>query len=1141
MNKLLRKYGSQPIFYQFFRKMKLTILIVTVSILSCFSAETYSQNTKLTITENNSTLLNVLKAIEAQSEFKFFYNEKVDVNKQVSVEVNQKSVTDILDKVLLNSSIKYKVLGRQIALYDKEEMEPFISEQQGKKVTGKVTDQSGVPIPGATIIVKETTIGITSDNDGNFSLSLPVDANVLVFSFVGMKTQEVKVGKQKSFNIVLEQETIGLEEVVAVGYGTTKKVNLTGSIASVTNKDLKSSTTMSLKDNMAGKLPGLRVMQRSSEPGEYNSNFDIRGWGSPLIIVDGIQRDNFDKMDPNEIESVTVLKDASAAVYGVKAANGVILINTKKGKEGKSEITYNATYGMQNVTSFPKPMNAAEFAESYNWAQVNSGQVPTYSQQQIDDFKSGKSPSTNWWDVAMDKSAPQQTHNLTFSGGTDKVKYFTSLGYYDQQGLFKSGDLNYKRYNLRANITAQITNNLEAELIVGGISDEKKSPATWTGGVFKGIWMQIPVQPLYANNNPNYLQNLPDGNNPYAVTHSSIIGYNNTWNKTFQGSLALNYKIPFIEGLKARFLYGYDLNHYFNKTFNKQYALYDYDTATKTYNPSYNNSPSNLSEGYSESNRSTLQASLNYEKTIKGKHNIKGLLLYENLKIANDNFNGNRQFTVDAVDQLYAGNSKQQITSDPNNVYELDNQGIVGRLNYDYSSKYLFEFSFREDGSSKFPGGKRWGFFPALSLGWRLSEESFIKNNFSFISNLKLRGSWGQMGDDAASSFQFMQGYTYPTSQTLNGNPLGYMFGGNQVTGIGFIGMVNPNITWYKATTSNVGIDGTFWNGMLNFQFDAFKRERTGLLDTRLLSLPQTVGASLPQENLNGDLSHGFEIMVGTTQHFNDISFGISGQLSYTHTQWLHKEEATAGNSYLNWRNSNTDRSNNIIWGNKLDGQFQTQEQINNAPVEDGQGNRFVKPGDLKYTDINGDGVIDDWDVVPIAKGSTGNQSIPEINYGLTLTFAWKHFDMSALFQGATNFSVQLNEQLTAPFPWGRNGLSQFYDIWHQADFKDPNSQWIPGTYAPARLSGVNPNGNQSPYYIKNASYLRFKSLEIGYTVSDRLTKKLGISKLRVFGNGFNLITWSKIPYMDPEHPQDQYGYMYPITRNFNLGVTVTF
>lgn len=653
--------------------------------------------------------------------------------------------------------------------------------------------------------------------------------------------------------------------------------------------------------------------------------------------------------------------------------------------------------------------------------------------------------------------------------------------------------------------------------------------------------MQIPTQPLYANNNPNYLQNLPDGNNPYAVTHSSIIGYNNTWNKSFQGNFTLNYKVPFIDGLKAKFLYGYDVNQYYNRTFNKQYALYDYDVATQTYIPSYNNSPSNMSEAYSQGTRSTLQTSLNYEKTIGEKHHIKGLLLYENLKLTNDNFNGNRKFTVDAVDQLYAGNSIQQISSDPNNVNEFDNQGIVGRLNYDYASKYLAEFSFRNDGSSKFPKGKRWGFFPAVSVGWRLSEEAFIKQNFSFIDNLKLRGSWGQMGDDAASSFQFLQGYKYPTTNLFNGYPLSYMFGGTSVTGIGFIGMVNPNITWYKATTSNIALDGDLWNGKLNFQVDVYRRERSGLLDTRLLSLPQTIGASLPQENLDGDRSQGFELVLGTTQHINDFLFGISGQFSYSHTQWLHKEEAKAGNSYLNWRNSNTDRSNNIIWGNKLDGQFQNQAQINSAPIEDGQGNRYVKPGDLKYTDVNGDGIIDNWDIVPIAKGNTNSQALPEISYGVTLTFAWKSFDMSALFQGATNFSVQLNEQLSGPFPWGRNGLSQFYDTWHQADNNDPNSAWIPGYYPAARLSGVNPNGNVSPFYIKDASYLRFKSLEIGYSLPTKYTRKVGIQKLRIFANGFNLITWSKLSYMDPEHPQDQYGYMYPITRNYNLGLSITF
>jgi TonB-linked SusC/RagA family outer membrane protein len=1055
-------------------------------------------------------------------------------------------VDKILQKALENSKFGFKILANNLIVIASNDL------LQQSKVIGTVSDEKGNHLPGVTVLVKGTTSGALTDASGKYVLNnLPQNAT-LIFSFIGMDTQEISTDGRMLIDVVLKEAAVGLQEVVVVGYGTQKKVTLTGSISNVSEKELKEATTMNLADDMAGKVAGFRVMARTSEPGEYSSNFDIRGWGSPLVIIDGIQSDDFVRIDPNEIESVTVLKDASAAIYGVKAANGVILVTTKKGLKGSQEITYSGTYGWQTPTVYPNPMNAAQFCQMTDWAQQSEGSSPTYSQQQIEDYKSGKTPGINWMDVSMNKSAPQQQHNLTISGGNEKVKYFGSIGIYDQGGLYKSGDLNYTRYNLRLNLTAQIAKNLEAEIQIGGISDKKDSPSEWVGNILMGGWSALPTNQLYANNNPKYLNDINNWSSPFTLTNSSFIGYNDVTNNSFQGSIALNYKIPFIEGLKARILYGQNLDYSFDKNFNKSYAGYTYYPETDTYvATTYYNSPSRISESFAQGDKSTLQTSLNYEKTINGKHNIKGLILYENLKIGSNNFNAYREYTVDAVDQLYAGNSVQQASSNPNNIYELANQGIVGRLNYDYLSKYLLEFSFREDGSSKFPKGKRWGFFPAFSLGWRMSEENFIKNNLPFITNLKLRGSWGQMGDDAASTFQFIPGYYYPSTSYIGNYPEGSVFNDKPVTALSVIGMVNPNITWYKATTMNFGVDANMFKDKLNFIFDIFRRDRTGLLATRTLSLPQSVGASLPQENLNGDRSSGVEFTLGTTQHINNIFFGISAQFSYTQTQWLHSEQAPAGNSYLNWRNNLNGRNQNIIWGYKIDGQFQTQNQINSAPNEDGGvGNTLIKPGDNKYTDINGDGVIDDWDVVPIAKGnattnvySYSGQSLPEITYGLNLTFGWKGFDVKGLFQGATNFSIMLNYLMLTPLPWGGwNGLSQFYDCWHQADVNDPNSKWIPGAYPTPRLNAFDPNsGPSSPYTVKDASYLRLKSLEIGYTLPEILTKKLRIQKLRVFTNGYNIVTWTKLKHWDPEYPQTDFGLNYPISKNFNIGVNVTF
>jgi len=978
-------------------------------------------------------------------------------------------------------------------------------------------------------VIQGTTKGTITDADGNYTLQNVSPNETLEFSFVGMQKSMAKVGDHSVINVTMTEAATGLNEVVVVGYGSQKKIDLTGSIASVSDKEIKTSTNVSLADQLTGKMPGLIVLAQSSQPGDYSSSISIRGWGNPLVIVDGVQRSDYMKLDPNEIASVTVLKDASAAVYGIKASNGVILITTKHGEIGKPQITYSYTHGWQAITSYPHPMTAGEYTQAFDWAEQNSGIPLTYSAQQIADYKSGKLPSTNWWNVTMNNSAPQDQHNLTVSGGSKTIKYFNSLGYMSQDGLYKSGDLNYHRFNFRSDVTAQITNNFSAEMNISGLTDNSNAPSSSAATVFSSIWMQLPTYSVYANNNPLYLQNY-DMNNPYAKSHSSIVGFNDSYNKTFDGSLTLNYKVPFVDGLSARFFYDYYLNDNFNKQFNKQYVLYDYDAATQTYNPNYMNSPSNMSEGYSENTNSTMDVSLNYERTFGTVHHFKGLLLYEKIDYNSNYLNGNRQFTVDALPQLSAGNTVMTING-YNDVNKTDRQSIIGRLNYDYASKYLVEFSFRDDGSSLFPPGKQWGFFPNVSLGWRLSEEDFIKNNLPFVSNLKLRGSWGKMGDDGAAAFQYVAGYNYPSG--------GYVFNGEYIAGLSSRGMTNPNITWYTSTTSDVGIDANLWNQNLNFTFDAFVRKRTGLLGSLALNLPQTVGASLPQINLNSDLNRGFDFSIGTNQNINGFQFGVNAQFSYYYNMNLYQSSAPSGNSYLNWTNNQNDRISNVIWGYKLAGHFTSQAQINAAAIEDGYGNKYVKIGDLQFVDVNHDGVIDNLDMVPLA---TGNQ-YPEISYGVNFTFAWKGFDASALFQGAANVYVSLQgtDQLANPFPWGRNGLEQFMNVWHQADPTNPNSAWIPGEFFPSRLSGINPNNRTSFYFLKNDSYLRLKSLEIGYTIPGQLIKKIGFQKLRVFANGFNVLTWDNIPYMDPEHSNNTYGYLYPITKNFNFGLEVTF
>jgi len=1138
MNKLLRKYGRQSLFYQFFRKMKLTILIVTVSILSCFSAETYSQNTKLTIAENNSTLLNVLKAIEAQSEFKFFYNEKVDVSKQVSVEVTQKSVTEILDKVLSSTSVKYKVLGRQIALYDKEEMEPFVAEQQGKKVTGKVTDQSGVPIPGAAIVVKGTTIGITSDSDGNFALSLPSEAKVIVFSFIGMKSQEIDITGKTSVNIIMEVDAIGIEEVVAVGYGVQKKANLTGAVATVNSKELVAVTSPDFSNALSGKLPGLRVQTLGSEPGVYDNQIDIRGWGSMLVVVDGIPRWDFQRIDPSTIDNVSILKDASAAVYGVKAANGVMLITTKKGKAGNNEITLNSSFGFEQMTDYPRAIsNSIDNLILKNEAALVAGNplpFPDYKKYTGED---PNYPSVDYWKLTVRDKMPMSKNDVSFSGGTEKITYYISLGNLHQTGIYKTNSMNYDRNNFRANLSAEIVKGLTANVIFGGMMDKRDDPYGGSSYDFmKQVWMQPPYEPVYANNTSPYYYDGQADRNPVAIINSDLTGSRQYQMKKFETTMSLAYDVPFITGLKVKGLFAYDVQYNIGTEWRKAYNEYKYDVTAKNYIPTGINNPTQLRKSFDEYMISQYQVSLEYKKSFAGgQHNIESLLLVDRRNTFGDGFGAQRYFSLDAISQIDAGLTDNQVTWGSNKILD-GNMALVGRLNYNYRSKYLTELSFRYDGSSLFPAESRWGFFPAISLGWRISEEPFIKDNFSSISNLKLRMSHGVMGDDSgAGGFQYISGYNYPSDN--------YIFDGKTLTsGSSSKGLANPNITWYTATTSNIGVDGNLWEGLLDFTVELFQRKREGLLSTRAATLPSEFGASFPQENLNSDLSQGFEFVVGHSNKINEFSYNIRTNLSFTQQKWLHYEQSSAGNSYLNWTNTNENRLQNMIWGYGAAGQFQTQDEINTSPVQNANGHAALFPGDVKYVDWNEDGMIDGHDRYPIA-----HNEIPKTFFGAEMSGAWKGLSLSLLFQGATGYSQTPTEQLMGPLPWGRNSLTIFLDRWHHVDPLDFNTPWVPGKYPISRDGfGFGPNKETSTYWVVDATYVRLKSIELAYVLPVNWAKRIKAKQVRVYTNAFNLLTWkSKGVLFDPEHrgtgDGGDNGYKYPVMASYNLGLSITF
>lgn len=1016
------------------------------------------------------------------------------------------------------------------------------AQNQRITVTGDVVDRQGMPLIGASVAEKGTTNATMTDLDGKFTLSLSNSKAELEVTYIGYHTEILKIGNQTTINIVLIEDSEILGEVVVVGYGVQKKETLTGAVVAINNSEILTTKNENVQNMLTGKLPGVRVVQKSSEPGTFKNSFDIRGMGNPLVIIDGVPRENITRLDANDIESISVLKDASAAVYGVRAANGVVLITTKKGKSGALDLEYSGSIGWQNPTGSPKSVSAADWMVLRNEKLMHDekGGTPAYSQDEINAYRNGTKRGTDWWDICMRSMAPQTQHSLSATGGNENVHFYISGGYLNQESFIRSNSLNYDRFNVRSNISAKITKRLTVDLNIDGIMDKKNQPYTDSDWIIRTFQRAAVLQPVYANNNPLYLQQgLIEGENPRAMIDSDISGYKQFKNKWFQSSLSLSYDVPYIDGLKAGVMYSYDYETADNKEYKREYLQYEYDAASQTYESKSRQGPSTFKRSHFTKETKLYQFSLNYSRLFNKTHNISAVVILEGSERKGDNFFAQRELALD-VDQLFAGNSNNQqanMSVKPEDLYEKANMGIIGKVSYDYLSKYLVEFSFREDGSSLFGSGHRWGFFPAGSLGWRISEENFWVNSpLSFVNNLKLRGSYGKLGDDSASSYQFITGYTYPATGEYNKLPGGYFFDGQFVNAAASKGIINPNITWYVAKTLDLGLDFEAWNGLLGGTFDFFSRKRTGLLVKRDLSLPGVVGADLPEENLNGDLTQGIELELSHRNRIQDLTYGVKGMMAVTRIKRLHDERSRAGNSYENWRNNNQDRYMNVHWGYTDGGRFNSYDQIANSGVYYDKG---TLPGDYIYQDWNGDGIINEYDLHPFAYEDS---KTPFFNFSLSLNAEWRGFDLTALFQGSAFSHVKYDEQLYIPM-WGNdnsNALKYFMDRWRPTDpTVDPynhTTQWISGKYA---YTGSVPDIN-SEFNMHDASYLRLKSLELGYTFPLRLVKKVGIKNARVYVNGYNLFTIKSIE-LDPEHPNEQWGNMYPLSRIYTVGVNIKF
>lgn len=1017
---------------------------------------------------------------------------------------------------------------------------PALAQQ---KVTGTVFSGSdNAPLPGASVVIKGSTLepsnrGTTTDADGKFTITANPNA-ILTVSFIGYQNVEVTIGNRSEVSVTLPVATGSLEEVVVVAYGTQKKSTLTGSVATVKSRDLVVAPIASVANAVVGRLPGLVAKQTSGQPGSDQPSLSIRGFGTPLVIVDGVESTfngvpNFNNYDAGQIESISILKDGSASIYGARAGNGVILVTTKRGNAGKPVITLNTTYSLQGVTSMMRPAKAYQLAQIQREIHLQGGNPEStapWKPEQIAQMKEGTGgpyypyANTDWYALTFRDWAPQQQHNLSVRGGNEKIRYFGYAGFTDQQTMIRTGGGGFQRYNAQTNIDADITDRLSLRFDFFG-SLEKRKFAIRGLGTDGPAWQDLyTTRPFYPASfpDPTKLADAEsDQGNVLASTNMDISGYTASDVKDIRATIGLNYDLAFVKGLSARLLVNYRELNTIEKRFAKPYETYRYDAASNTYTLARRtNTVADLTQVFTTAPTITQNYSLNYENQI-GDHRIAAIGLYEAISYRTDNFNARRTtFLTPAIEQLFAGSAAT--ATNGGSAAEMGRSSFVARANYSFKEKYLIEGIFRADASAKFAPGSRWGYFPSASVGWVISRESFMQGA-TYLNNLKLRASYGQTGNDNIGNFQYLAGYNIGDF---------YAFNSASQQGISPRGVANPNLTWERLSIANAGLDFTFLNRKLYGELDVFYRKRSGVLATRAEALPSTFGASLPLENLNSLNDRGFEFVLGTTGRRGDFNYDITANISWSRSKWDRFEEPVYTDEDLRRINQQSGQWTDRVFGYKSDGLFTSMDEIKALPYDqDLRGNTTLRPGDIKYLDLNGDKKIDFRDRVELGKGTT-----PHWMVGSSINLNYRNFDLSALLQGAFGYSTVVELR-------GRYGGIFSEKLFEERWTEETNDR---NAIVP-RLGGSGLNRSataMSDYYLKDAAYLRLKTFALGYSLPKGLLAKVGLEQCRIYVAGTNMLTWNKLAryQVDPEAPTnvDILRY-YPQQRVWSFGLNLSF
>ena len=1001
----------------------------------------------------------------------------------------------------------------------------FFSHAQLKAqhvLKGLVLDQQNKPLTGASVLLKSTSVGTTTDIDGKFILEIANPQDTLIITYQGYISSRLLAGTDREKTIILNEdlEQSKMNEVVVVGFGTQKKLTVTGAVSSISTKEIEQFATPSLSNAISGKIPGIITRQSSGMPGADAAQVFIRGFGTwgnraPLILVDGVERD-LNNINAQEVESFSILKDASAtAVFGVRGANGVIIITTKKGTVGRPKITLRSETAMLSTLRMPDYINGFEYASLINEGLANVGRPRSFSEEELQKFADGSDPylypDVNWADVVLKRNTFQHISNLSVTGGNDVVRYFTNVGYTSQDGIYKQDNLNafntnanMKRYNFRSNVDINLSKNLKLDLSLGGIIHQQNYPGNTSLDIFTAVKKTSPID--YPIFNPDgSLGGVPSyvGYHPYGIATRS--GYMNYFRNTLQGTFGAAWDLSDLvtKGLSVGGRFAYDYYSFNQATRQKYFQVKRYQgidevTGEEKYQLMRDEQPM----GYVPSNVANraiyTEATINYNRNFNG-HNVAGLILYNQRDFVN----------------LMAGTSIGNLPA--------RRMGLAGRLSYSYQNKYLLETNMGYNGSENFPKGRRFGYFPSVSAGWVISNEKFWGD--WLVNSFKIRGSYGKVGNDQIGGERFL------FLTTVNRSGQSYYFGDNQQFFQGFdeskIG--NPDVTWEVATKANLGLDIEMLAGKLTLQLDGFKEKRDGILMQRQ-TIPLISGIypwTIPYANLGKMNNKGLDALLefkNTTT--SGWFYSVRGNFTYARNKIIENDMPVSLFPYQDARGQSipVDQPAGLI----AIGLFKDQQEIDNSPVQ--TFSTVVRPGDVKYRDVNGDGVIDTYDRVFI-----GHPRTPEIMFGLGGTVSFKGIDMSLFFTGATRTSIFLEGPSMYPFSDGlgsNNIVREYFD--NRWTPQNPNAAY------PAVSDSYSPNNFQrSTIWMKDASYLRLRNAEVGYNFPEALLTRIRFKGIRAFINGINLYTWDKLKFIDPE--SDDGTGSYPIQRSVNVGVQITF